>query len=89
MATLRRERTRARMSQQSVDELVKSAPETSEPGDHDKFAHYALKHEILQSMTEGIAITALCGKKWIVTRDGEKFPTCPTCVEVWKNLEKD
>lgn len=74
---------------QAVGELVKSAPEVAEPGDHDKFSHYALKHEIIESMLYQIPILALCGKRWVVTRDGEKFPKCPTCVEVYKNLEQD
>ena len=29
----------------------------------------------------GEAIQALCGKKWIPTRDPTRFPICPTCKE--------
>lgn len=29
----------------------------------------------------GEAITALCGKKWVPTRDPSRYPICPTCIE--------
>ncbi len=29
----------------------------------------------------GEAIVALCGKKWIPTRDPSRYPICPTCAE--------
>ena len=32
-------------------------------------------------MVTGEAITALCGKKWVPSRDPEKYPICPTCIE--------
>jgi hypothetical protein len=30
----------------------------------------------------GEAIVALCGKKWVPTRDPSRYPICPTCKEL-------
>ncbi|MCJ7672290.1 MAG: DUF3039 domain-containing protein [Acidimicrobiia bacterium] len=59
------------------------APDTidTDSGDHDRFAHYCKKDDIMRALVTGEAITALCGKKWVPTRDPERFPICPTCVE--------
>jgi hypothetical protein len=48
-------------------------------GDHEKFAHIVKRNELTDAMIFGKEITALCGKKWIPTRDPEKFPVCPGC----------
>ena len=42
-------------------------------GDHDRFSHYVKKEKILESAVSGKAIRALCGKKWVPTRDPEKL----------------
>jgi hypothetical protein len=55
-------------------------------GDHDKFSHYAEKDEIMKAFVFGISIIALCGKIWVPTRDGSKFPVCPECKEVYSQL---
>ena len=55
-------------------------------GDHDRFSHYVKKEKILESALSGKAIRALCGKKWVPTRDPEKFPICPICKEIYSGL---
>jgi hypothetical protein len=55
-------------------------------GDHDRFAHYVKKGKILESAVSGKAVRALCGKKWVPTRDPEKFPICPVCKEIFAGL---
>ncbi|MET0421692.1 MAG: DUF3039 domain-containing protein [Acidimicrobiia bacterium] len=50
-------------------------------GDHDRFAHYCRREDVMRAYVTGEAIEALCGKKWVPTRDPEKYPVCPTCVE--------
>ena len=50
-------------------------------GDHDRFAHYCRKEDVARAYVTGEAIEALCGKKWIPTRDPSRFPICPTCKE--------
>jgi len=60
--------------------------ELTEEGDHDRFSHYARKDQIVESAVTGKPIRALCGKKWVPTRDPEKFPVCPACKEIYSRL---
>ena len=57
-------------------------PKTSHgDGDHERFAHYVLKDKIVDSAVSGTPVIALCGKKWVPTRDPSRYKICPTCVE--------
>jgi hypothetical protein len=58
-------------------------------GDHDKFAHYADKDEVTYALIYGVPIIALCGKKWIPSRDPNGFSICPTCQEVFASLPNE
>ncbi|MEY3093668.1 MAG: DUF3039 domain-containing protein [Actinobacteria bacterium] len=62
--------------------------EELEPGDHERFAHYVRKEKIVESAVTGKPVTALCGKRWIPSRDPNKFPICPTCKEIHAGLRK-
>lgn len=55
---------------------------TTGDGDHDRFAHYVRKSDIVRSNVEGVPVQALCGKVWIPNRDPDKYPVCPTCKEL-------
>lgn len=55
-------------------------------GDHERFAHYVRKEKILDSALSGDAVRALCGKKWVPTRDPSRFPVCPTCKDIYESL---
>ena len=55
-------------------------------GNHDRFSHYVKKEKIVESAVTGKAVKALCGKKWIPSRDPEKYPICPTCKEIHAGL---
>jgi len=57
-----------------------SRPVTDD-GDHDRFSHYARKEDVTRAYVTGEAIVALCGKKWVPTRDPKGYPICPTCKE--------
>lgn len=59
----------------------------AEPGDHERFSHYVKKDKVVESAVTGKAITALCGKKWIPSRDPQKFPICPTCKELHDSMQ--
>lgn len=58
-------------------------------GDHERFAHYVDKGEAMRAMVEGTPVIALCGKKWVPSRDPEKFPICPTCKELYGTYSPD
>lgn len=51
-------------------------------GDHDRFAHYVRKADIVRANVDGVPVVALCGKKWIPSRDPSGYPVCPTCKEI-------
>ena len=55
---------------------------TTDDGDHERFAHYVPASELNRALVHGTPVTALCGKRWIPHRDPERYPVCPTCVEV-------
>ena len=61
-------------------------PWLSEPGDHERFAHFVRKEKILESAMTGNPVIALCGKVWVPGRDPEKFPVCPMCKEIYDGL---
>jgi hypothetical protein len=51
-------------------------------GDHDRFSHVVRKDDQMKGYVMGEAVTALCGKVWVPSRDPEKYPVCPTCLEI-------
>jgi len=57
-------------------------------GDHDKFSHYVHRDQMMEAFVEGKPCVALCGKIWVPTRDGKKFPVCKTCKEIFETLPK-
>jgi len=66
----------------SVLEREEVREQLQEPGDHERFAHYVDKNKMMESALSGEPVIALCGKVWVPTRDGTKFPVCPTCREL-------
>ncbi len=71
-----------------IDPIVD--PDLDDPmldeGDHDRFSHYVKKKKILPSAIEGTALRALCGKKWVPSRNPDRFPVCPECKEIYEQL---
>lgn len=57
-----------------------------EEGDHERFSHYVEKNKIMESAVTGKPVRALCGKKWVPTRDPEKFPVCPDCKRIYEEV---
>jgi hypothetical protein len=55
-------------------------------GDHERFSHYVLRDQQMQSMVEGTPLRALCGKIWVPSRDPKRFPVCPQCKEIYEAL---
>jgi hypothetical protein len=48
-------------------------------GDAERFAHYCRKADVTRAYITGEAIVALCGKRWVPSRDPSRYPICPTC----------
>ena len=55
-------------------------------GDHERFAHYVDKNDMMQAAVFGTPIKALCGKVWVPSRDPQRFPVCPECKEIYESL---
>jgi len=58
-----------------------------DPGDEERFAHYAERDKIMEASVFGTPLVALCGKVWVPSRDPSKFPVCPECKEIFEGLE--
>lgn len=70
-----------------LEERTETAPATQESdGGHDLFAHYIKKEKIVESAVTGKAVKALCGKKWVPSRDPSKYPVCPACKDIFEGL---
>lgn len=64
-------------------------------GDHDRFTHLVLEgfpladgdfvpvgNSVVEAMVTSSPVVALCGKKWVPSRDPSRYPLCRTCAEV-------
>lgn len=71
----------------TVKPEITERPVTSD-GDHERFAHYVKKGDIVRAAVEGLPVEALCGKRWIPDRDPQKYPVCPTCKEILGQLKR-
>jgi len=58
-----------------------TAVPVTDDGDHDRFAHIVRKDDQMKGYVMGEAVTALCGKVWIPSRDPDRYPVCPACKE--------
>jgi hypothetical protein len=61
---------------------------TTDGGDHDRFAHICRKEDVTRAYITGEAIEALCGKKWVPTRDPDRYPVCPSCKEALTRIQQ-
>jgi hypothetical protein len=63
------------------------APPVLDGEDTERFAHIVYpKERITEAVVSGKPATALCGKLWVPSRDPDRFPVCPTCVEVFESV---
>lgn len=70
-----------------LEETVEETTTTiTEDGDHDRFAHYCNKADILRANVLGIPAQAICGTVLEANRLPEKYPVCPTCKEIYEGL---
>ena len=84
MGLFTRERSNTDFDQ--ITQTIERPVEQEDDGGHDRFAHYVKKNQIVESAVTGKAIEALCGKKWIPSRDPSKYPICPICKEIYEGL---
>lgn len=53
-----------------------------------QLSHYAKKDHLLGSAVNGEAVATLCGVWLVQSRDAEKLPKCPGCVEIHARLPR-
>lgn len=61
------------------DTLVRpktDGPDTDDPG---RLAHYIRKDLLADAYVLGMEVEALCGYRWIPSRDPERYPICAPC----------
>lgn len=80
-------RQRPSLSDISTDSDTMTRPALDDGGDHDKFAHYVRKNDIVSSAVEGHEVIAICGKKWVPTKVPDGFPVCPDCKKIYDQLK--
>lgn len=55
-------------------------PKTSDGDtDDEHVAHIVRKGGLTEALVEGREVEAICGKRWIPTRDPAVLPICPEC----------
>jgi hypothetical protein len=69
-----------------TEELPQTQSDEPVTDEGPKEAHYARKDKIAEAYVEGTEITALCGKKFVPSRDPENLPVCPRCKEIHDQL---
>jgi hypothetical protein len=70
-----------------------------EEGEHDRMAHIVLEGfvpkdgefvsagpSVVEGIVNGTAVRALCGKIWVPNRDPKRYPVCPTCKEIARQM---
>ena len=60
--------------------------ELDDGSNKDRFSHYVAKKEIIDSALGGALCTALCGKKWVPSRNPQSYPVCKTCQEIYEGM---
>lgn len=59
-------------------------------GDDKRYAHIVRAPNadavITEAMVTGTPLVALCGKKWVPSRDPSRYPVCPRCREIRAQL---
>jgi hypothetical protein len=65
-----------------ADTRLAPDPTTSDTDDEGRLAHIGRAAEVSRAYVTGEAITALCGKRFVPTRDPDRYPTCPRCSAV-------
>lgn len=66
------------------------APRLTDPSSDDRYAHIIRGKDPAAMITEAIVLgtplEAMCGKRWVPSRDASRFPVCPDCKAVYMEL---
>ena len=60
---------------------------STDDGDHERLAHIVYpKDKLTEALITGTPVTALCGKVWTPSREPERYPVCPGCVDAFETI---
>ena len=65
---------------EAVSEIIEDVVEEFE-FEEPTVAHIVPKDDIMNGYINGVPVLALCGSRFIPTRDPHKFPLCQACKE--------
>ncbi len=60
--------------------------EMTDDGEHDRFAHYVRKEDIIRATFDNVPVTAICGKVWVAKKSPEQYPVCPECKDIYDSI---
>lgn len=55
--------------------------------DDSRLAHIGRAADVNRAYVTGDEITALCGKRFVPTRDPERYPVCQACLAVLQGIK--
>ncbi len=74
-------------------DVTESTTTSNNDGDHERLAHYVGARRgqnaeaiVLEARIYGNEVEALCGKRWVPSRDPQRYPVCPECAEIAKTI---
>lgn len=85
------------MTQMITEDVVQSSITTEDhegPASHIVFVPLELRHKmtpqqyILKARVEAIEVEALCGYKWIPSRNPAVYPLCSKCLDIYKSHDQ-
>jgi hypothetical protein len=65
-----------------LDLLEDTDTRTTDSDEEEQFAHYAEKASVTEGYIMGTPVIALCGMKFVPSRDPLKLRVCPICKEI-------
>jgi hypothetical protein len=70
-----------------VDLDQRTDPTTDDSDEEGRLAHIGRSDEVTRAYVTGEMITALCGKRFVPTRDPSRYPTCPRCSAILAQIK--
>lgn len=79
----------AEVDEQTDQQVEERTRPLTGDGDEERFAHIIRRSDEMRGYVLGEAVTALCGKKWVPSRDPSRYPVCPSCREILAVLRSE
>lgn len=74
------------MTSPGVDSVLDEHVVSTDDDEGSRYAHWVRSEDWEQGYIEGQVITALCGYRWVPSRNPDRLPICPRCRFVRETL---